>query len=570
MDSRQDTYAHKDVSDSPLELAFARDAENPAVCVVDGYGVSVTTISGRLKVCDGIGTHRRERIYSRANHGLARLVVMASTGALSIDAIRWLDGAGVPFVVLDPSTGALRASSVRVANDDARLRRAQALAPGTGIGLTIAAYLIRLKLAAQASVAADRLGAKDVSRTIGSMTPRVDDSSTLEEIRQIEASAANLYWSAWGALDVAFVTKDMPRVPDNWLEFEGRRSAVIAGSARNASDPVNAMLNYLFRLLVAEGQLATMATGLDPGLGILHADTKGRSSFVLDVIDAVRPLAELHVLNILGSQPLRWRDFHEDSSGVVRVLAPLSHRLAEAMPGFAASLAPVVERVAHMLGSISPYEVTTPSILTQEKHRAAARRRVAGSGGALAQPLQSVGPGSVGLSPRKKRRQKAPAQLEPALPLPICKGCGEALDRESDRLRRRGAYCPECLKARRIELGSQLPRLSAHSASSLGAEVRPSHTPQARNRRQVANSAQRRVQAEWDATHPDAHRDAEWFRREVLPNLLRLSITQIAQATDMSTPSASKIRAGRSIPHPRHWAALSQLVAQTRPLGARS
>jgi len=553
MDTTQSTYPPLDLADSPLELAFARDAENPSVCVVDGYGAQVTTSSGRLKVCDGIGTHRRERIYSRANHGLARLVIMASTGALSIESIRWLDGAGIPFVVLDPNSGDVLASSVQMAIDDGRLRRAQALAPGMGIGLEIAAHLTRLKLAGEASVAAERLGAREAAGTINAMAPRVDDSSTLEEIRQIEASAANLYWSAWGNLDVAFVKKDMPRVPENWRVFEGRRSALSTNSARHASDPVNAMLNYVFRLLEAEGQLATVAIGLDPGLGVLHADVKGRSSFVLDVIDAVRPLAELHVLNILESQPLRWRDFHEDRRGVVRVLAPLSHRLAEAMPGFAASLAPVVERVAQMLGSISPYDVASPSVLTQEKHRAAARRRVGGGPKALA-PDRPVGPGSAGLAPRQKRRQKAPAEFEPSLPLPICRGCGAALEREPDRLRRRGAYCPECLARRRVELGAELPRL-------VGSRNGSAHTPLASSRRKLGNTAQRAEQAEWEAEHPSEDNDPQYYLAEVAPRLSQFTITQIARATGMSTSSASKFRSGKQLPHQRHWKTLAELVA---------
>ena len=528
--------------------------------MVDGYGVSITTSSGRLKVCDGIGTHRRERIYSRANHGLARLVVMASTGAVSIEAARWLDGAGIPFVLLDPSTGTVLASSSQVTNKDARLRRAQALAPGTDIGLSIAAYLTKLKLSGEASLAANQLGALGIARRIGSLASRVDDSSTLEQIGQIEGSAANLFWSAWGALNVTFVKKDAPRVPENWQLFEGRRSAITPGSARNASDPVNAMLNYLYRILEAEGHLATLAVGLDPGLGISHADTKGRASFVLDLIEAVRPLAELHVLRLIESQPLRWRDFHEDSRGVVRVLAPLSHRLAEAMPGFASSLAPVVERVAQMVGSISPYEVSNPSILTREKHRSAARRRIAADAGDSFETRQHVGPGSAALPPRKKRRQKPPAELEPALPLPICKGCGTVLEREPDRLRRRGAYCRECLKSRRVELGSQLPHLAAALTRPDHAVKRPpSHTLEASKRRRKANSAQRKAQAEWDSSHPDANRDPDWFRMEILPRLSTISITRIAQATQMSTSSASKIRSGRLVPHPRHWERLGRL-----------
>jgi CRISPR-associated endonuclease Cas1 len=410
-----------------LGVAFARDPENSAVCIVDGHGISIGTASGRLKVSDGIGTHRRERIYSRANHGLARLVVLGTSGTLSIEAVRWLDGAGIPWTVIDSSSGVVLSTSTSMANDDARIRRAQALCPGTDTGRSIAIYLTALKLTGQTAIALDQLGAKATADTITHMASRLDDSSTLEEIRQIEASAANLYWAAWGSVQAQFVAKDAKRVPSNWMTFEGRRSALNPGSAKNASDPINALLNYTYRLLEAEGHLATLAVGLDPGLGVLHADTKGRASFVLDLIEATRPMAELHILRLLRSQPLRWRDFNEDSRGVVRVLPPLTHRLAEAMPGFATSLAPVVERIAHIVAKASPYDVATPSILTKEKHKAAARRRVDGSSQQEPSSMASVGPGAIGLAPRTKQRQRPRPENEPALPLPICRGCGVIL-----------------------------------------------------------------------------------------------------------------------------------------------
>ena len=89
----------------------------------------------------------------------------------------------------------------------------------------------------------------------------------------------------------------------------------------------------------------------------------------------------------------------------MRVLPPLTHRLAEAMPGFATALAPIVEHVAQMIGSASPYDVSQPSILTKEKHKAAARRRVESSVESL--PTNTPrGPGVAGLRPRMKRRQR--------------------------------------------------------------------------------------------------------------------------------------------------------------------
>ena len=163
-----------------------------------------------------------------------------------------------------------------------------------------------------------------------------------------------------------------------------------------------------------------------------------------------------------------------------------------------------------------------------------------------------MGPGWAGSPPRKKRRQKPPAELEPALPLPICKGCGAALEREPDRLRRRGTYCPECLAKRRAELGAELPRLgSARNGSA--------HTPVASSRRRLGNATQRAKQTAWEAEHPSEDNDPHYYLAEVAPRLSQLTITQIARATGMSTSSASKFRSGKQLPHPRHWKTLAEL-----------
>jgi CRISPR-associated endonuclease Cas1 len=509
-------------------------------------------------------------MFSRANHGLARLVVLASTGQATLEALRWLEGAGVAFVVIDPGTGEVTSASTRVANDNARLRRAQALAPGTETGRSIAHYLTQLKLAGQASIARFDLAAPEVAFSIEDLSERVDESSTLEDVRQIEATAANLYWSTWGSVTPEFIRKDKARVPENWLRFEGRRSALNPGSPRNASDPINALLNYSSRLVEAEGHLATLAVGLDPGLGVLHADLKGRASFVLDLIEAVRPMAERHVLDLVRSQPLRWRDFTEDSRGVVRVLAPLTHRIAEAMPGFATSLAPVVEHVAQMLADASPYDVTNPSILTKEKHKAAARRRVSTTPRKSGAEGQSVVADSKGLSFVKKQRQRPSVERDPFLPFPICRGCGALLQRETNRKRSRASYCQECLAKRRSEIGAGLPSVSAVSREQYQNETgtRPTHSPQAEARRSQANIAQRIEELAWESEHAHENHDPEWFKREVTPGLKSLTLTQIAHATRMSTSSASKIRSGRRVPHPRHWKALVELSRSRRELSS--
>jgi len=431
--------------------------------------------------------------------------------------------------------------------------------------MAIARYLIGVKLTGQAQVASVELGAPAAAATIVRLANQLDEAVSLEEIRQLEAAAANLYWNAWCSLSVQFTKRDTGKVPEAWKTFEGRRSAVNPGSARSATEPVNALLNYTYRLVEGEGRLATISLGLDPGLGILHADMRNRDGFVLDLIEACRPIADRHVARLIKGYTFRRMDFGEDSRGVVRVLPPISHRLAEAMPSFGMALAPCAERVAALLGKASPYDFSTPSVLTRAKHREAGRRRLDPSG-----PVADIGrkgdngkgPNSVGVPPRSKARQRPKVQGEARLPLPLCATCGAFVPPEGDRDRPRGRYCPSCLGDRRREVGNSLGTYSARTASDLRVRTGhlPTHTPEAKLARQAANTAQRAIQAAWEATHTGEVHDPAWFTREVLPGLEGISLTKIAHATGMSTSSASKVRAGRRVPHPRHWGALSEMA----------
>ena len=282
----------------------------------------------------------------------------------------------------------------------------------------------------------------------------MEQSSTLEEIRQFEASAANLYWYAWETGGGQVRQGRCRPGPGELASFEGRRSAVNPGTARNATDPINALLNLSYRLVEAEGHLATLAVGLDPGMGILHADLKGRASFVLDLIEAARPLADRHVLRLVRTQPLRWRDFHEDARGWSGSFPPHPSAWPRPCPG-SPRPSPGHRTRGPLLAVASPYDVGTPSTLTREKHKAAARRRVDRTRRAVPQP---VGPAHHGLSPRKKNRQKPrPRGTRPAPP--HLQGVWGRLAPEPDRPRRRGAYCPECLSDRRKEVEGSCTRV---------------------------------------------------------------------------------------------------------------
>jgi CRISPR/Cas system-associated endonuclease Cas1 len=149
-----------------------------------------------LFVSDGVGEHRHERRFDKATHGLRRVVLLASTGLVTIDAFHWCSRLGIGVVVLAPDGTARLTSSPRL-TDDARLRRTQALALSDPHGLDVARWLISRKLVGHGKVLLSRFGEADAAETLGDLALGVEEAAGFDEIRQVGAAAAGLYFAVW-------------------------------------------------------------------------------------------------------------------------------------------------------------------------------------------------------------------------------------------------------------------------------------------------------------------------------------------------------------------------------------
>jgi CRISPR-associated protein Cas1 len=205
-------------------------------------------------------------VASRVGHGIERLIIIGCDGPSP-----WrhaLAPTNAAFVMLDRD-GSVLTTTGPVRSSDAKLRRAQALADGSGAALQIVRALIHQKLAGQEQVARDRLHDSAAADRIAQYREAVPAAATIQAIRVLESQGAAVYWFAWQNLTISFPRKDLPRVPEHWRNFKARQSP-LSGSPRLAANLTNAMLNYLYALLESEARLAAAAVGLDPGMGFLH------------------------------------------------------------------------------------------------------------------------------------------------------------------------------------------------------------------------------------------------------------------------------------------------------------
>src|SRR5580692_4523893 len=120
------------------------------IVTLSGYGIKVAVDRRHLAVSDGIGRQRRTGRFAKATSRIKRLVVIAQTGFVTLEALRWLHDTKAAFIQLDHDASILTASIGGL--DDARLRRAQALVANTEHRLPIAHELLEAKLKGQLAV----------------------------------------------------------------------------------------------------------------------------------------------------------------------------------------------------------------------------------------------------------------------------------------------------------------------------------------------------------------------------------------------------------------------------------
>jgi hypothetical protein len=75
-----------------------------------------------------------------------------------------------------------------------------------------------------------------------------------------------------------------------------------------------------------------------------------------------------------------------------------------------------------------------------------------------------------------------------------------------------------------------------------------------------ASNLQAAARLNWRASDQPAWLNAETYREKIQPRLAEIAVPIISSALGVSKPYATDIRAGRRIPHPRHWLALARLV----------
>lgn len=144
---------------------------------------------------------------------------------------------------------------------------------------------------------------------------RLSNEPLLDEVRGIEGESARKYFSVFNKLILC---------QKNRFYMRGR-------NRRPPLDNVNALLSFLYSLLLHETRAALETVGLDPFVGFLHRDRPGRAGLALDLMEEFRPyMADRLALSLINRRQVTADGFIQKESGGVIMKDPVRKVVIEA------------------------------------------------------------------------------------------------------------------------------------------------------------------------------------------------------------------------------------------------
>lgn len=163
---------------------------------------------------------------------------------------------------------------------------------------------IVLRAARETKDADDATALKETVRKLASSVEQLPEVEDLDQLRGFEGEAARQHFSSFSC---------MVREDRETFALKGR-------NRRPPRDPTNALLSFLYALLLNDCVAAAEGVGLDPQMGFLHALRPGRPALGLDLMEELRSvIAERLALSLINRRQITAKHFVERPGGAVHL-----------------------------------------------------------------------------------------------------------------------------------------------------------------------------------------------------------------------------------------------------------
>jgi CRISPR-associated protein Cas1 len=251
---------------------------------------------------DQLTVRRRREVLKQVRRIDVSQVCLFGNVQVTSAALRELTTKGVPVCHFSYG-GWFHGMTLGMAHKNVELRMAQfAAAANPARALGFARRFVAGKIKNSRTLLRRHLksNSADTLRQLAELGQKAEAAAASETLLGIEGMAAKAYFAGFADLLKG----------DQAFNIDGR-------NRRPPRDPTNALLSFVYAMLVKEVTVAVRAVGFDPMLGFFHRPRYGRPSLALDLAEEFRPLvADSTVLMLVNNGEVAPESFIRRAGGV--------------------------------------------------------------------------------------------------------------------------------------------------------------------------------------------------------------------------------------------------------------
>ncbi len=305
-----------------------------------GHGVLLKVDAGTLLIRNGFTRYPQKQETYRYFKGDAalpsRIIMLDGSGSITFDVLSWLAEQNIPLIRIDWAGDVVSTiSGTGFAANPHRVAWQIETSADNGRRMEFCNQLITRKiegciLTLEKSIRRSDAWEKAMQRAYADLSRiELDPPTSVDDLRTVEANSAAAYFRAWREIPLKWQNSARHPIPNDWKFIGSRTSRFNLAGNRNASHPVNAILNYAYAILQSQLQIQAISDGYDPTLGIMHLRNPGSPAFIFDLMEPERPKIDRAIIEFLKAEKLHPADFVIRSDGVVRLNPELARQVAQ-------------------------------------------------------------------------------------------------------------------------------------------------------------------------------------------------------------------------------------------------
>ena len=281
--------------------------------LITGFGTSINVDKQKLIITNKLKGTRLEFFPHKINHD--GIIIDGHTGNITFEAMRWLSKHNINLTLLNwngqllanvmpeqPKSGKLRIKQYqKYLDSEARFEISLKIVQ-TKVEHSLNLLEELSRFYESVDIAKIRKAAEKENWFLLSImknSKKQDISKSIKQLMTYEGRIAGIYHENMTAVFHELYPE---------FNFTGRKNKSNSRNY-NASDEINALLNYGYAILESEIRKTINGIGLDYSIGFLHEINQSRTSLVYDIQELFRWLIDISVIQLLEEKKIKKSDF---------------------------------------------------------------------------------------------------------------------------------------------------------------------------------------------------------------------------------------------------------------------